>query len=125
MENEKENDPRTYAIIGAAMEVHKVMGPGFLEAVYHECLEIEFKIRNIPYISKPRLKLYYKNNLLKKYYEPDFLVYSEIVVEIKSEKCLTKNDEAQLISSLKSSKNKVGLLINFGEISLKFKRFVY
>jgi GxxExxY protein len=96
-----------------------------LEAVYHECLEIEFQIRNIPYISKPKLKLYYKNNLLKKHYEPDFLVYSEIVVEIKAEKCLTKNDEAQIINSLKGSKQKVGLLINFGELSLKFKRFVY
>lgn len=123
--NDKERDPRTHAIIGAAMEVHRVMGPGFLEAVYHECLEIEFKIRNIPYISKPRLKLYYKDNILKKYYEPDFLVYSEIIVEIKAEKCLTKSDEAQIINSLKGSKQKVGLLINFGELSLKFKRFVY
>lgn len=86
----KEKDPRTYAIIGAAMEVHKEMGSGFLEAVYHECLEIEFQIRNIPYISKPRLMLYYKTKQLAKYYEPDFLVYSEIVVEIKAEKCLTK-----------------------------------
>ena len=89
----KEKDPRTYAIIGAAMEVHKEMGPGFLEAVYHECLEIEFQIRNIPYISKPRLKLYYKSRQLEKYYEPDFLIYSEIVVEIKAAKSLTKNDE--------------------------------
>ena len=54
----KEKDPRTHAIIGAAMEIHREMGPGFLEAVYHECLEIEFQIRNISYISKPRLKLY-------------------------------------------------------------------
>ena len=54
----KEKDSRTHAIIGAAMEVDREMGPGFLEAVYHECLEIEFQIRKIPYISKPRLKLY-------------------------------------------------------------------
>jgi GxxExxY protein len=121
----KEKDPRTYAIIGAAMEVHKEMGPGFLEAVYHECLEIEFQIRNIPYISKPRLKLYYKSRQLEKYYEPDFLIYSEIVVEIKAAKSLTKNDEAQIINNLKGSKQKVGLLINFGELSLKFKRFIY
>ena len=123
--NDKERDPRTHAIIGAAMEVYRVMGPVFLEAVYHECLEIEFKIRNIPYISKPRLKLYYKDNILKKYYEPDFLVYSEIIVEIKAEKCLTKSDEAQIINSLKGSKQKAGLLLNLGELSLKFKRFVY
>ena len=68
----KEKDPRTYAIIGAAMEVHRVMGPGFLEAVYHECLEIEFQIRNIPYSSKPRLKLYYKTKQLEKNYEIRF-----------------------------------------------------
>jgi GxxExxY protein len=55
--NNKEKDPRTHAIIGVAMEVHREMGPGFLEAVYHECLEIEFHIRKILYISKPRLKL--------------------------------------------------------------------
>ena len=64
--NIKEKDPRTHAIIGTAMEVHRVRAPGFLEAVYHECLEIEFQIRNIPYVSKPKLKLYYKNNLIKK-----------------------------------------------------------
>ena len=58
--NNKEKDPRTHAIIGAAMEVHREMGPGFLEAVCHECLEIEFQIRKIPYIFKPRLKLNYK-----------------------------------------------------------------
>ena len=79
--NNKEKDPRTHAIIGAAMEVHREMGPGFLESVYHECLEIEFHIRKISYISKPRLKLYYKTRQLEKYYEPDFLVYTSIVVE--------------------------------------------
>ena len=54
----KEKDPGTHALIGAAMEIHREMGPGFWEAVYHECLEMEFQIRNIHYISKPRLKLY-------------------------------------------------------------------
>ena len=123
--NSKERDPRTHTIIGAAMEVHKEMGPGFLEAVYHECLEIEFNLRKIGYVSKPQLNIFYKENQLKKYYIPDFLVFDEIIVEIKAERCLTKEDEAQIISSLKSSKKKVGLLINFGELSLKFKRFVY
>jgi GxxExxY protein len=96
-----------------------------LKTVYHECLEIEFNLREIQYISKPQLNIFYKANQLKKHYIPDFLVYNEIIVEIKAEKCLTKEDEAQLISSLKSSKKKIGLLINFGELSLKFKRFVY
>lgn len=121
----KEKDQRTHNIIGASMEVHREMGPGFLEAVYHECLEIEFKARNIPYISKPQLNIFYKEKQLKKYYVPDFLVYKEIIVEIKAERCLTKEDEAQIISSLKSSKKKIGLLINFGELSLKFRRFIF
>lgn len=123
MEN-KQNDPRTYAIIGAAIEVHNIIGQGHLEAVYHECLEIEFKNRKIEYTSKPQLNIFYKNKKLQKYYIPDFIVFNEIVVEIKSERCLTKEDEAQIINSLKISNKKVGLLINFGELSLKFKRFV-
>ncbi len=71
-------DPRTHAIIVAAMEVHRIIGPGHLEAVYHECLEIEFRKRNIPFISKPRLEIYYKEEKLKKFYTPDFMVYKEI-----------------------------------------------
>ena len=120
-----EKDIRTHNIIGAAMEVHNQIGPGHLEKVYHESLEIEFDIRKIPYISESNLKIDYKGKTLKTYYTPDFLVYDEVVVEIKSEKALTRNDEAQIINSLKSSKQKIGLLINFGETSLKFKRFIH
>lgn len=118
-------DPRTHKIIGAAMVVHTEIGPGHLEAVYHKCLELEFGLRNIPFVSKPRLSLYYKNQKLKKYYEPDFIVFEKIVVEIKAQKTLTNIDEAQIINSIKSSRHEVGLLINFGEVSLKFRRFIY
>lgn len=104
--------------------MHKIIGPGHLEAVYHECLEIEFEERNIPFTSKPKLDIFYKERKLKKYYVPDFLVFSEVVLEIKAEKCFTKVDEAQIINSLKTSRHKVGLLINFGEKSLRFKRFI-
>lgn len=120
-----EKDPRTHKIIGAAMEVHNEMGPGHLEAVYQECLEIEFELQNIPFKSKPKLSLYYKTRKLKKYYIPDFIVFGVIVVEIKAQKMLTKDDEAQIINSLKSSHHEIGLLINFGEPSLKFRRFIY
>ena len=61
----EERDPKTYAIIGAAMEVHRFMGPGHLEAVYQECLEIEFEERKLPFVSWPRLELYYKKKKLK------------------------------------------------------------
>lgn len=120
-----EKDPRTHQIIGAAMEVHNEMGPGHLEAVYHECLEIEFELRQMVFISKPKLSLYFKNRKLKKHYEPDFIVFEKIVVEIKAQKILTRNDSAQIINSLKSSRHEIGLLINFGETSLKFHRFIY
>jgi len=120
-----QKDPRTHKIIGAAMQVHNEMGPGHLEAVYQECLEIEFELQNIPFQSKPRLSLYYKTRKLKGYYVPDFIVLGDIVVEIKAQKMLTNDDEAQIINSLKSSHHEIGLLINFGEPSLKFRRFIY
>jgi len=120
-----QKDPRTHKIIGAAMEVHNEMGPGHLEAVYQECLEIEFELQNIPFISKPNLSLYYKKRKLKKFYVPDFIVFGDIVLEIKAQKMLSKDDEAQIINSLKSSRHEIGLLINFGETSLKFRRFIY
>ena len=117
-------DPRTHAIIGAAMEVHNIVGPGHLEAVYQECLEIEFKLRNISFIPQPRLEIFYKDQKLRKFYVPDFIVYDEVIVEIKAEKFLTKIDEAQLINSLIISHHNVGLLLNFCEESLRYKRFI-
>ncbi len=118
-----EQDPRTHAVIGAAMEVHRIVGPGHLEAVYQECLKIELKLRNIPFISQPRLEIFYKEQKLKKYYVPDFIVYNEVVVEIKAEQSLSKVDEAQLINSLIISHHNTGLLLNFGEESLRYRRF--
>ena len=117
-------DPRTHAIIGAAMEVHIIVGPGHLEAVYQECLEIKFELREIPFIPQPRLEVFYKDRKLKKFYIPDFIVYNEVIVEIKAEKSLTRVDEAQLINSLVISGHDVGLLLNFGEESLRYKRFI-
>ena len=119
-----DRDIRTHAIIGAAMEVHRIVGPGHLEAVYHECLEIEVKLRDIPFISQPRVEIFYKEQKLKKYYVPDFIAYNQVVVEIKAEQSMTKVDEAQLINSLVISRHNTGLLLNFGEESLRYKRFV-
>lgn len=118
-----DRDRRTYAIIGAAMEVHRIVGPGHLEAVYQECLEIELKLRDIPFISQPRLEIFYKEQKLQKYYVPDFIVYNDVLVEIKAEQSLSKVDEAQLINSLIISHHNTGLLINFGEESLRYRRF--
>jgi GxxExxY protein len=107
-------DPLSYSIIGSAMEVHREIGPGFLEAVYQESLEIEFRSKAIPFVSQPPVNLFYKDIQLTKYYKPDFICYDSHVVEIKAEKCLTDVDEAQLINSLKATRFRVGLLINFG-----------
>lgn len=119
-------DPRTHAIIGAAMEVHNFIGPGHLEAVYQECLRlrIEFELRNIPFIPQPWLEIFYENQKLKKFYVPDFIAYNKIVIEIKAEKILTRVDETQLINSLIISRHNTGLLLNFGEETLRYRRFV-
>ena len=118
-------DQRTYKIIGAAIEVHKELGSGFLEAVYQEALEREFTYQEIPYKSQPPVRIEYKGKPLKKKYEPDFICYDDVVVEIKAMDKLSSNEHAQIINYLKATRLKVGLLINFGAKSLEHKRFVY
>jgi GxxExxY protein len=118
-------DQRTYQIIGAAIEVHKELGSGFLEAVYQEALEKEFTYQEIPYKSQPLVRIEYKGKPLKKKYEPDFICYDEVIVEIKAMDKLSGVEHAQIINYLKASKIGIGLLINFGSKSLERKRFVY
>ena len=114
-----------YNIIGAAMEVHKILGCGFLEAVYQEALELEFQYRKIPYEREVQLDIYYKEQLLKKHYQADFICYDDIIVELKALSALTSEHESQLLNYLKATGSKVGLLINFGNKSLEYKRMVY
>ncbi len=118
-------DQRTYQIIGAAIEVHKELGSGFLEAVYQEALEKEFTHQEIPYKSQPLVRIEYKGKPLKKTYEPDFICFDEVIVEIKAMDKLSGVEHAQIINYLKASMLKLGLLINFGAKSLEHKRFVY
>ena len=118
-------DERTYNIIGAAIEVHKELGCGFLEAVYQEALEREFKGQEIPFKPQPTIQIVYKGKPLDKTYQPDFICYGEVIVEIKAISELSGIEEAQLINYLKATGLKVGLLINFGAKSLEYKRFVY
>ena len=118
-------DKRTYKIIGAAMEVHKELGHGFLEAVYQEALRREFTDQEIPFKSQPTIQISYKGQPLDKTYQPDFVCYEGIIVEIKALAELTGIEEAQLINYLKATGLKVGLLINFGSKSLEYKRLVY
>ena len=104
----------TYAIRGAIFEVYREMGSGFLESVYQECLEKEFIRRNIPYVAKCQLTLTYKGDLLIQTYEPDFVCYEKIIVELKAVKELASDHEAQLINYLKATGLRLGLLANFG-----------
>ncbi|MBM3993287.1 MAG: GxxExxY protein [Planctomycetes bacterium] len=114
-----------YAVIGATIEVHRELGPGFLEAAYQEAMSIELTDRNIPHIPQPKLHIHYKGRVLEKYYVADFICYDCIAVELKAEKHLTPVDEAQLFNQLKATKMRVGALINFGAVGkLEWKRFV-
>ena len=118
-------DQGTYKIIGAALEVHKELGCGFLEAVYQEALGREFATEEIPFRSQPVVQIFYKGRPLNKTYQPDFICYDEVLVEIKAISNLTGIEEAQIINYLKASGFKIGLLLNFGSKSLEHKRFVY
>jgi len=107
------------------MEVHKELGCGFLEAVYQEALEREFTSQGIPFNAQPIIEIKYKGEPLDKKYQPDFICYDEVIIEIKAISSLTGLEESQLINYLKASGLKVGLLINFGSKSLEHKRLVY
>ena len=117
-------DPRTYAIIGAAMEVHRQLGRGFLEAVYHDAMAIEMANRNIPFQHEVALPIFYKGQQLSTIYRADFVCFDAIVVELKSQSRLTNIEDAQLINYLKATRFETGLLLNFGEKSLQYKRFM-
>jgi len=103
-----------YAIQGAVFEVYREMGCGFLEAVYQECLEKEFRIRQVPFEAQKELVLLYKNEKLVQTYKPDFICYKKIIVELKAVKEIAPEHKAQLINYLKATGLELGLLINFG-----------
>ena len=115
----------SYQIIGACFEVYKEKGSGFLEAVYQECLVMELGEQHIPLEERPRLRLEYKGRPLKQVYEPDFLCFGEIILEIKAVKQLTDEHRAQVINYLKSTGKQLGLLVNFGHYPrIEHERFV-
>ena len=104
----------SYAIQGAIFEVYREMGCGFLEAVYQECLEKELAKQEIPFVSQPELKLFYKSKELQKTYKPDLICFGRIIVELKAVKEIVPEHEAQILNYLKAADMKLGLLVNFG-----------
>ena len=114
----------SYKIIGVAMEVHKELGPGFLEAVYQEAFELELQKQNIPYEREKVLNIFYKGMKLRKRYEADFVCYDKIIVELKALSDLSNDHVAQVLNYLTTSGIKLGLLINFGSNSLQYKRLI-
>ena len=104
------------------MEVHNELGNGFLEPVYQEALEEEFKIQGIPYVREKLLPVMYKGKQLKKEYYADFVCYDDIIVELKAVSVLSKPHKAQVLNYLNAANKEIGLLINFGETKLKWER---
>jgi GxxExxY protein len=119
-----QKDPETFAIIGAAMEVHRELGRGFLELVYQTALALEFQERGIPFQAEVPLPIRYKNKLLTCAYRADFVCFESVIVETKAIAGLTGADEAQLINELKATGLQRDLLLNFGATSLEHKRLV-
>jgi GxxExxY protein len=113
----------SYAIIGACFDVYNQKGCGFLEPVYQECLAIEFEYQRIPAISKPSLTLSYRGRILMQIYQPDFVYFEKIIVELKAVSALTDEHRAQLLNYLHATGFELGLLINFGHYpKLEYER---
>jgi len=122
---EDRRDPQTYLIIGAAMEVHKRLGPGFLEVVYQEALAIELGYREVPFRREVNIPLSYREQTLNCSFRVDFLCFDEIIVELKAVSRLSNVEEAQVMNYLKATDYRRALLINFGEMSLRHRRYVH
>ncbi len=104
----------THALLGACFEVYKEKGCGFLEAVFQECLELELTDRGIPFKAQTPLQLQYKGRPLRQTYQPDFLCFDKVILEIKAVTKLADEHRAQLHNYLKATGCRVGLLVNFG-----------
>jgi GxxExxY protein len=118
------DDPQTYAVIGAAMAVHRELGHGFLEAVYHEALAIELSVRQIPFKREPHLPVRYRDRMLRVFYKADFVCFDAVIVEVKALDAIGPIEQAQAMNYLKATKLERALVLNFGSPSLQHRRFV-
>jgi len=122
---EGDQDPRTYAIIGAAMEVHRQLGHGFSEPVYQEAMAVEQRLREIPFHKERELPVVYKGQKLETFYKADFLCFESVIVQLKALSDLSSVHEAQVLNYLKATGLSVGLLLNFGAPRLECRRLIF
>jgi GxxExxY protein len=115
----------SYEIIGKCFEVHNQLGPGFLEIVYKDALELEFQKAGIPYEREKEYLVNYKGTILPHKFYADFVVFDSIILEVKAVSAIVDEFVARSINYLKISENKLALLVNFGELKLKYQRIVY
>ena len=118
-------EEETFKIIGICMEVHRNLGPGLLEVVYKDALEIEFKANNIPFEREKEFSIEYKGVILPHKFYADFIVNEDIVLEVKAIKEFSGEHTAQVLNYLKLSDSEIGLLVNFQNKSLQHKRLVF
>lgn len=114
-----------FNIVGICMEVHNQLGHGFLEIVYKDALELEFRKAGIPYEREKEYKVHYKGHTLPHKFYADFVVYDAIILEVKGVTALSDEFTAQCINYLKVSGNRLALLVNFGNIRLQYKRIIF
>ncbi len=114
----------SYRIIGICMEVHRILGKGFLEIVYKDALEYEFKKKGIPYEREKKYEIEYKDIILPHHFYADFVVFDKIILEVKAQQGIVENHIKWVINYLAASKCKLGLIVNFGEDSLITKRII-
>ena len=114
----------SYKIRGALFAVHNELGCGFLERVYQDALEVEFRLRNIPYEREKSIQIVYKGEPLGEPYRADFVCYGKVIIELKSVSEILDVHRAQIINYLKATKMKLGFLVNFGEESINIERIV-
>lgn len=120
----RNDDPQTYAIIGAAMEVHRELGCGYLEPAYREALRLELEDRAVPAQVEVPIRIEYKGRPLRTRYRADFVCFRAVLVEVKAQRALTNIDVAQVLNYLKASRMQRALLLNFGGRRLEVERFV-
>jgi GxxExxY protein len=115
----------SYKIIGICMDVHRELGMGFKEAVYKEALEIEFNNQNIPYEREKLFRIEYKGMISRHKYPADFIVFDQLILEVKATAVIIDSFVAQTINYLKASGLKLGIIANFGQKSFVHKRIVF